>query len=270
MYCQASPSFGTNRCTIASVAGSPPSTWYSSAPATGGVLAKPARSPRYRPSSRSGFIPSSTRRNSFMIRLWPNTTDVLLCSARNTDGSGVVGPVQRGAQDRGGPPGEPAAADALQVAPAADGVEEGAADVGVHQGLGEDGRVVAPPDAGDDAARGVGLQVLGALALDHGERDGVGLGLALRVLDPDDQDARGQRAARAGERQRVDDRDVADHAAPCPRTTGGPAGSGRARAPARPRRRPVTRASIEPDASITGKPTSSASSVTSAVSMASQ
>ena len=36
-----------------------------------------------------------------MIRLWPNTTDVLLCSARNTDGSGVSVAVQRGAQEPG-------------------------------------------------------------------------------------------------------------------------------------------------------------------------
>ena len=171
MYCHESPSFGTNRCTIASVAGSPPSTWYSSAPATCGVLAKPARSPRYRPSSRSGFIPSSTRRNSFMIRLWPNTTDVLLCSARNTDGSGVSAPSQRGAQDGVVRPVSRPPLTPFRLRRPRTASRRARLTSASTQGLGEDGRVVAAPDAGDDAARGVGLEVLGALALDHGERD---------------------------------------------------------------------------------------------------
>ena len=40
MYCQASPSLGTNSCRIASVAGSAPSRWYSRAPATRRVCAE--------------------------------------------------------------------------------------------------------------------------------------------------------------------------------------------------------------------------------------
>ena len=51
--------------------GSPVSLWYSRAPATGAMWVKDVLSVRKRPSSRSGFTPSATRRKSLRISRSP-------------------------------------------------------------------------------------------------------------------------------------------------------------------------------------------------------
>ena len=198
MYCHASPSFGTKRCTIASVAGSPPSLWYSSAPGhrrrvgVAGPLAEVAA--ELEVGVDPVLHPAEQLQDQALAEDAPTC-----CSARRGRPRARAARRRRArARSAGGRAArEPAAVDALQAAAAADGVEQGAADVGVDQGLGEHGGVVAAPDARDHAARGVGLQVLGALALDQRERDGVGLGLALGVLDPR-RSARGRRAGVRG------------------------------------------------------------------------
>ena len=136
------------------------------------------------------MTPASTRRKSLRISDWPKSTDVLLCSARKIDGSGdsCVPSARRSAGV--GRPIEPAAVLALERAAAADHLEQLAADVRVDHGVHEHrGLAGAPRQAGHDAARGVGQEVLGALALHQRREDRVGLGLALGELDAHDQHA---------------------------------------------------------------------------------
>ena len=74
------------------MAGSPPSTRYSSAPPRP-ACARSRRAPSGSGRARGrGSRPASTRRNSFRMRRWPKSTDVLLCSARKIEGSGGSSP----------------------------------------------------------------------------------------------------------------------------------------------------------------------------------
>src|SRR6202165_4434424 len=61
--------------------GSPSTLLYSRLPASAAIWAKFVFSVRKRPTSSSGLIPSSSRRNTLRMRRSPNTTELLLCSA---------------------------------------------------------------------------------------------------------------------------------------------------------------------------------------------
>ena len=90
---QPSAELPAKSCSMASVVGSPPSV-PSTAPWSAATSLLPTdRSARC--SSRSGFTPGLSRRNSFMIVRSPNTTDVLDCSApitRPSPGGASVAP----------------------------------------------------------------------------------------------------------------------------------------------------------------------------------